>query len=709
MRWIWRHKLFISVLILIDAILVFGFPSHRWLLKEESVLALLALLAVFGGFRSLHESRRLDEQRVLEPAEVEEWVILIGQLILKERSAQLASLDAPRHPFRLDPDRARAQARDTVLAPPLVGVAAVQQLWNADRQLVVLGESGTGKTSLSLELVVTSARDRAKVHMVDSTTDEPLVELFALSSWHQWIRAHQPERSMADWMANQIVERYEVPPTVASALLAAHRIIPVLDGLDDLPNEPLRRQCLEAIAAFANPDQLPFVLTSTKEDYLRANDGSIIDPTDMTLRELSKEEILSTLDDNLDEIHTDWQAKRRSIAEGTPAGHCLEELFRSPLYLHATLAAYRSSDLTELTTTNLQNARQRVWDRSINVVANSNQSRHHPRDFRAWLAWLARRMNAQPDRHFQRHDLISHANNDGCSDRIAWTTPVTFCLITLMHVVGATIMFGRDHVGPSVWLLGILVAGFVNPLPTDLRLPVGISVSVFDPRIRGNRSALQRCLALGFGWGLVFALASPVATGTRSTLMLALLFGSAQGAVLRLYQVGATPTVHQRIGQQRAEREQQQSGQNQQRGVDHSARPFGWLGWAGVLLSTEAVLLTVFLTPFHGVLGAAIRAAALAGGLGLQLAYIYGGIRTLEYWVATRRIASEGHFSSRPKHFLGACVTELPTMESAPHVQLLRRVGPGYVFYHDDLRQHLTRSSEDGAVALTSAPRFGVR
>ncbi|MGK5637142.1 NACHT domain-containing protein [Streptomyces sp. URMC 126] len=129
------------------------------------------------------------------------------------------------------------------------------------RRLVVLGPAGSGKTTFAVLLTLALLRDRAP--------GAPVPVLLSLASF-------DPVRHSAhDWLTRQIAGGYPALGDVRSYgntavddLLAARLVIPVLDGLDELP-PPSRPRVLAALNA-AFPAHAPLVLTCRTTAYARA-------------------------------------------------------------------------------------------------------------------------------------------------------------------------------------------------------------------------------------------------------------------------------------------------------------------------------------------------------------------------------------------------------------------------------------------------------
>jgi hypothetical protein len=125
------------------------------------------------------------------------------------------------------------------------------------RQLVILGAPAAGKSVLTLLLTL------------GLLPDEPVPVLLAISSWN-------PHRDdLHDWVARRIVEEYPAltnsrryGPDAAKRLLYGRRIVPVLDGLDEM-SDVLQPVALRAIDRSVL-DQYPLVVTCRTTEYHKA-------------------------------------------------------------------------------------------------------------------------------------------------------------------------------------------------------------------------------------------------------------------------------------------------------------------------------------------------------------------------------------------------------------------------------------------------------
>ncbi|MFF7636381.1 hypothetical protein ACFZB9_25015 [Kitasatospora sp. NPDC008050] len=127
-------------------------------------------------------------------------------------------------------------------------------------RLVITGDGGAGKSSMAVLLAIAMLKDRAPGDAV------PVI--LSLSDWDPG------ELSLQDWVIERVSEDYGdlttgPEPGVVKSLVQRRKIIPVLDGLDELMPLPhavtataLRRSCAD--------DDAPLVLLSRPEAYAAA-------------------------------------------------------------------------------------------------------------------------------------------------------------------------------------------------------------------------------------------------------------------------------------------------------------------------------------------------------------------------------------------------------------------------------------------------------
>ena len=137
-------------------------------------------------------------------------------------------------------------------------------------RLVVLGEPGSGKTMLMVRLVLDLLARR--------TGGSPVPFLASIASWNP------AEQNLQVWLAAQLMTDHpslaDPPPvgmtedTQAAALLTRGLILPVLDGLDELPDE-IRGSAVSRINNALRPGEQVVVSCRTEQyrDVIRPQSG----------------------------------------------------------------------------------------------------------------------------------------------------------------------------------------------------------------------------------------------------------------------------------------------------------------------------------------------------------------------------------------------------------------------------------------------------
>lgn len=89
-------------------------------------------------------------------------------------------------------------------------------------RLLILGEPGAGKTVAALRIAVDLLGRRA--------TGGAVPVRFSLSGY-------RPGGSLVRWLSSQLAARFTLEPEIARALIAAQRILPILDSLDEMDED----------------------------------------------------------------------------------------------------------------------------------------------------------------------------------------------------------------------------------------------------------------------------------------------------------------------------------------------------------------------------------------------------------------------------------------------------------------------------------------
>jgi hypothetical protein len=370
------------------------------------------------------------------------------------------------------------------------------------RRLVVLGRMGAGKTVVSLRLTMDLLATRAAA--------EPVPVIFGVGGWDP--RAIR----LDDWLESQLVRDYtgmnkigRSGTSVAADLLGSGRILPVLDGFDEIAGG-LQADVLDTL----NSGVFPFVLTSRTAEFHAA-----VEATDVVTRAA----VIELCDIGVDDLagylprtarmvggdgDTVWDPILTALRE-QPAGLAsvnLTSVLSTPLMVGLVRSIYSddpAGDPAELLDTRLFATPELLEDHLLDVFvptlyrrrargSDAHRRRWPPDRAHRWLGFLARRLDQDDTQNVTWWHLA-----DGTPRMV---TALTF------GVVGA-------------------VAGGLLPGPGDIRFVFG---SVLIPSFT---LWLILKIAGGLPTGLVFGLGAAMMFGVDVGLPVGLLAGFA-GAVL---------------------------------------------------------------------------------------------------------------------------------------------------------------------------------
>ncbi|SCG54516.1 NACHT domain-containing protein [Micromonospora halophytica] len=130
------------------------------------------------------------------------------------------------------------------------------------RRLVILGGAGSGKTTLAVLLVIELLQRMRVGH--------PVPVLLSLASWRPRVE------HLITWLERQLLREYPyLCVETVRVLIQDRRVLPVLDGLDELPaaERPAAMRALNSVLAAGGP----LVLTCRTDDYAEAiNSASVL-------------------------------------------------------------------------------------------------------------------------------------------------------------------------------------------------------------------------------------------------------------------------------------------------------------------------------------------------------------------------------------------------------------------------------------------------
>lgn len=125
------------------------------------------------------------------------------------------------------------------------------------RLLLILGEPGSGKTTTLLTLA------RECVHQAERDPTAPIPVVLSLSTWAE------SRNRIHDWLVSELGARYVVGAPLARRWLQEHRLLLLLDGLDEVA-EDRRAECVSALHDFVRTHGVPgLVVCCRAAEYRR--------------------------------------------------------------------------------------------------------------------------------------------------------------------------------------------------------------------------------------------------------------------------------------------------------------------------------------------------------------------------------------------------------------------------------------------------------
>lgn len=240
---------------------VFGLPQgHEPLLFILTILGTLALSVLASLFPGLDKpvSRRREDIPISETQRAQnrkDMLALVEKIWISGfLDHVLNEMDALKLPMAFaEPGKVleKPGMKDYHLPN---STAILQTFRDLGRRLVILGEPGSGKTVTLLQL--------ARELIGEARTDDkrPVPVVLALSSW-------AAERlPFEDWLRQEIRERYDVPSKITDDLVLGEQLVYLLDGLDEVAEEH-RHTCVEFIKAFVDARKVDFVLCCRRREY----------------------------------------------------------------------------------------------------------------------------------------------------------------------------------------------------------------------------------------------------------------------------------------------------------------------------------------------------------------------------------------------------------------------------------------------------------
>ncbi|AZQ35915.1 NACHT domain-containing protein [Streptomyces cyaneochromogenes] len=215
----------------------------------------------------------------------------------------------------------------------------------SDRRLVITGAPGAGKAVLALALLLGLTERNG--------TDLPVPVRLSLSGW-------DPQVDFEEWLVERLVQDYDREPRVARDLVEQRRVLPILDGLDEMdetveagtgpdPADATRVETSRARAAVERIDEyqdgargLPLVVTCRTAWYERLESvgSGIPDALRIEIRPVAADQARAYLAHRMPQAQDRWSGVLRILGEATGSGQFLARAMSTPWRLTLAVTAY---------------------------------------------------------------------------------------------------------------------------------------------------------------------------------------------------------------------------------------------------------------------------------------------------------------------------------------------------------------------------------
>ncbi|MFC3450569.1 NACHT domain-containing protein [Amycolatopsis speibonae] len=668
-----------------------------------NVLALpVAVLGSVAAFVALRPRTEADDAKLKAKAST-----LLDQVVTAEARALQQLLGDTGHPepadigfARTHPDDVKVRWRDDG-GPETGSLSTVTEFYESLQfgRLLVLGEPGSGKTVLTVRLLLNLA-EKAR-----ATTGERIrvpVRL-SLPAFSKLDTGSSEIRERLDvWTSEQLTAVYGVPGSAAKALVAGGWILPILDGLDEMDAAADPRRAVEVITALntaGGSQRWPVVVACRMENYRRiAHETPLQDATAVTVEALEVGQIVDWLSHRFpdpkqpDRTQARWRPVL-NLVRTHPAGR-LARFLSSPLNLYLAVNVYRDQvtgpdprELRKLTEAELDDfLHDRLLPAVVEHYPSPDGTRYRAEDVRAWLSTLANHLAWMSVHGFSGTDIHLHELWRTTGDpalrgrrvrllAAAVISGLTILLLLLLFIrawfAGGSDDF-RSH--PGRWfivapaLLGIGVFIFRFAATTSTR-----TMERMEPRLLTTRAGFRKVRRTAVTWMLLGGLAG-IPAGIAAGLLSGAgdLHSVALGGSLTLGAIGFAMGL---IGG---------AGDSTTR-LKTATRPSEPQHQVRTTVAIQSALTALLFLALGSFPGGIVDGAVF--GLAAGLALFLGGGPTprLRHELAIRSYARRRLLPPRPETFL----------DWAYRAGLVRLAGTAAQFRHREVQQRLTTDGPD--------------
>jgi hypothetical protein len=540
-----------------------------------------------------------------------------------------------KNPSQVQPHRiidVKSGSKPKVRLPENSHIITVFDQEGVDGRLLILGQPGAGKTTMLLELA------KKLVERAENDLNKPIPILLSLSSWRN------DYQSIKDWIVAELNSRkyYKVPKDIAKQWLEDGEIIPLLDGLDELATER-QESCVQKLNEFLLPGNwsCPLVVCSRIEEYQLYSTQLALN-TSLELQPFSDEQVQEYL----------RRTGNHQLGDSIRDDSALSELAKTPLLLNIIVSSCQKLSLDKWQI--LESSEERI-DYLLSTYVEEMLEREYDgkshsdeKQTKRWLGWLAGKLLEKNETEFFIENMQLSLLNKDYPKRKTYKIIVTLIFISIILPI-------------------FIVSGVLNN-----RLMYGVISGIFVGLILGvivsRLSQINTIENLNFSWNKFKQNPSKdIITG----FVVGLLVWLSEGQKIKGFFLGPILWLIIRIIEAFYSSEIEVKLVANQ-GIKRSATNACFIGLVGGLISGLSL----------GFVDELIIGVTSGLCFGLFFGLISGGITCIQHLSLRLILCFNKQIPWNYARFLDYATDRL----------FLQRVGGGYRFMHDLLRQHFAEN-----------------
>ena len=407
----------------------------------------------------------------------------------------------------------RSEKKKRIFLPPETKILDVFNRGDVGGKLLILGKPGAGKTTTLLRLA------RGLIEEAENDDDTPVPVIFELSSWRK------DNLSIEDWLIEYLKDFYGMSDRLFNkSLLSQRKIMPLLDGLDEL-GLVRQRLCIDKINDFIGADiRTCLVVCCRDEEYQQGNVRLEKLNGAYCLKSPEEEEIYRYLE-GLDKVDL-WEVIQNNSQ--------MWKLAKIPLLLNIMVTVYRGKPIyneEQLFAAYIEECLERVptnVEKRENLFYYGWQTRH-------WLTFLAKRLETENETEFLIENMQPNWLENNVQKQIYGL--IYGLILGLIYGLIFGLIYGLIF-GLIFWLIYGLISWLINNnerqtkiKPTQAfgfswqKIKIGSIVGRISGLIYGLISGLIYGLISGFDIGLIFGLISGLISWFYGGLIFGPIFG----------------------------------------------------------------------------------------------------------------------------------------------------------------------------------------